>query len=49
MDKYIIGRNIQRFTQLLMTEADPAKRATLQRLLADEMVKQASPPKSIDE
>jgi hypothetical protein len=41
MDKFLAGRNIARFTRLLMMETDPSKRELQQRLLTDEMVKQA--------
>ena len=37
MDKFVERRNIARFTTLLMTETD-----TAQKLLTDEMVRQAS-------
>jgi len=42
MDEFVERRNITRFTTLLMTETDTAKRELLQRLLTDEMVRQAS-------
>ena len=42
MDKFVERRNIARFTTLLMTETDTAKRELLQKLLTDEMVRQAS-------
>ena len=42
MDKFVAGQNIQRFTTLLMTETDTAKQELLQKLLTDEMVRQAS-------
>jgi len=42
MDKFVEGQNIARFTTLLMTETDTAKRELLQSLLTDEMVRQAS-------
>ena len=42
MDKFVEGQNVARFTTLLMTETDTAKRELLQKLLTDEMVKQAS-------
>ena len=42
MEKFIERRNITRFTTLLMTETDTAKRELLQKLLTDEMVRQAS-------
>ncbi len=41
MEKFIERRNIARFTTLLMTETDTAKRELLQKLLTDEMVRQA--------
>ena len=48
MDTFIIRQNIAHYTQQLMTETDPVKRELLQKLLAEEMVKQASvvPPKT---
>jgi hypothetical protein len=42
MEKFIGRQNITHFTTLLMTETDPAKRELLQKLLTDEMVRQAS-------
>ena len=42
MEKFIERQNITRFTTLLMTETDTAKRELLQKLLTDEMVRQAS-------
>ena len=42
IDKFVEHQNITRFTTLLMTEIDTAKRELLQRLLTDEMVRQAS-------
>ena len=42
MEKFIERQNIARFTTLLMTETDTAKRELLQQLLTDEMVRQAS-------
>jgi hypothetical protein len=41
MEKFVERRNIARFTTLLMTETDTAKRELLQKLLTDEMVRQA--------
>ncbi len=41
-DKFVERQNIVRFTTLLMTETDTAKRELLQKLLTDEMVRQAS-------
>ena len=41
MEKFIERQNIARFTTLLMTETDTAKRELLQQLLTDEMVRQA--------
>ena len=41
MDKFVEGQNVARFTTLLMTETDTAKRELLQSLLTDEMVRQA--------
>jgi hypothetical protein len=37
MDRFVERRNIARFTTLLMTETDTAKRELLQKLLTDEM------------
>ena len=42
MDKFVADQNIQRFTTLLMTETDTAKQELLQKLLTDEMARQAS-------
>ena len=42
MEKFIERQNIVHFTTLLMTETDAAKRELLQKLLTDEMVRQAS-------
>ncbi len=42
MEMFIERQNITRFTALLMTETDAAKRELLQKLLTDEMVRQAS-------
>jgi hypothetical protein len=42
MDRFVEGRNIANFTTLLMTETNTAKRGLLQKLLTDEMVRQAS-------
>jgi hypothetical protein len=42
LDEFVERQNIARFTILLMTETDTAKRELLQRLLTDEMVRQAS-------
>jgi len=44
MDKFIMRQNIAHYTNQLMTETDPVKRELLQKLLAEEMVKQASLP-----
>jgi len=41
MKKFVEHQNIVRFTTLLMTETDPTKRELLQKLLTDEMVRQA--------
>jgi hypothetical protein len=48
MEKFIAHENIVHYTKLLITEADTTKREMLQKLLTEEMVKQASllaPPK----
>jgi hypothetical protein len=42
MDKFIACQNIAHYTHQLMTETDAVKRELLQKLLAEEMVKQAS-------
>jgi hypothetical protein len=42
LDNFVVRQNITRFTTLLMTKTDTAKRKLLQRLLTDEMVRQAS-------
>jgi hypothetical protein len=42
MEKFVERQNIARFTTLLMIETDTAKRELLQKLLTDEMVRQAS-------
>lgn len=39
MDKTVADLNIAHFRKLLSTEADPVKRQTLERLLADEVAK----------
>lgn len=41
MDKTVADLNIAYFRRLLETETDPAKRETLERLLAEEKVKLA--------
>ena len=41
MDKFVEQKNIVRSTTLLMTETDTSKRELLQKLLTDEMVRQA--------
>jgi hypothetical protein len=41
MDRFVEGGNIAHFTTLLMTETDTAKRELLQKLLTDEMLRQA--------
>jgi hypothetical protein len=47
-EKFVERQSITRFTTLLMTETDTAKRELLQKLLTDEMVRQAgqSDPKN---
>jgi transcriptional regulator of acetoin/glycerol metabolism len=42
MEKFVERHNIARFTTLLMTETDTAKRELLQKLLTEEMVRQAT-------
>jgi hypothetical protein len=42
MNRFVERQNIARFTTLLMTETDTAKRKLLHTLLTDEMVRQAS-------
>ncbi len=46
VDDFIERQNITKFTDLLLQETDTAKRQLLQRLLTDEMVRQASLSKS---
>ena len=41
MDKFVERQNIVRFTTLLMTETDTTKREPLQKLLTEQMVRQA--------
>jgi hypothetical protein len=41
MEEFVGRQNITRFTTLLITETDTTKRELLQKLLADEMVRQA--------
>ena len=50
VDDFIERQNIAKFTNLLLQETDTAKRQLLQRLLTDEMVRQAnlSKPKPIE-
>ena len=45
MQNFVERSNIADFSKTLETETDPAKRALLLRLLAEEKVKQASHPK----
>ena len=40
---FVERQNIVRFTTLLMTETDTAKRELLQKLLTDEMLRQVCP------
>ena len=42
VDDFIERQNITKFTNLLLQETDTTKRRLLQRLLTDEMVRQAS-------
>jgi len=42
MDQFVERQNIAHYTQRLMMEIDPIKRKLLQKLLVEEMVKQAS-------
>jgi hypothetical protein len=42
MENFIERQNIAHYTNQLIKETDPAKRDLLQKLLTDEMVKQAS-------
>ena len=44
MDKFIAHENIGHYTKQLLIETDLIKREMLQRLLAEDMVKQASLP-----
>jgi hypothetical protein len=41
MDRYVRGANIARFTAQIEAETDPAKLATLRKLLAEEVAKAA--------
>lgn len=41
MDRTVADLNIAHFRKLLSTEADPIKRQTLERLLAEELAKLA--------
>lgn len=41
MDKAVAQLNIEHYRKLLPTETEPSKRATLERLLADEEAKLA--------
>jgi hypothetical protein len=41
IEKFIARQNIAHFTSQLTTETDPVKRELLQKLLTEEMVKQA--------
>ena len=45
MQNFVERSNIANFTKKLETETDPAKRALLLQLLAEEEAKQASHPK----
>jgi hypothetical protein len=42
MDQFVESQNIAHYTQRLLMEIDPIKRKLLQKLLVEEMVKQAS-------
>ncbi len=42
MDQFVERQNIAHYVNQLETEKDPAKRAMLERLLAEEKAKQAS-------
>jgi hypothetical protein len=42
-ETFILRQNIVRYTQQLMTETNAITRKMLQKLLAEEMVKQAAP------
>ena len=42
MERFIEQQNIARFTDQLKTEIDPTKRAMLQKLLAEENVKEGN-------
>jgi hypothetical protein len=44
MEKFIERQNIAHYEDQLKTESDSVKRAMLERLLAEEKVKQASRP-----
>ncbi len=49
MDKFITRENVAHYTKQLLIEIAPIKREMLQKLLAEEMVKQASQIKPRDE
>ena len=42
MERFVERQNIERYKHLLKLETDPAKRAMLLKLLAEEEVKQAT-------
>ena len=44
MDRTVADLNIAHFSKLLATETDPAKRQTIERLLAEEEAKLADTP-----
>ncbi len=43
-EAFVERQNVAHYTNQLLTETDPVKRELLQKLLAEEMVKQASGP-----
>ena len=49
MDKAVAELNIEHYRKLLSTETDPTRRATLERLLAEEEAKLAALRTAIDE
>ena len=44
MEEFVERQNIAHYTSQLLTETNPTKRDMLQKLLAEEIVKQASHP-----
>lgn len=42
IEKFVEGQNVAHYLERLRTENDPTKREILQKLLAEEMIKQKS-------